>query len=344
MSRKKITISIISALLLIVAGGAIYAYSIYQKMNSSAFPAESYPVVLYIDERKNFDSLSAQLEEQHINDPVFFHKLAKQMDYIDNVRTGRFELKEDLSYLNLIRTLRSARHPIKFTFNNIRFKEDFADRTAEQFMFSSDTLLSRLQSPVYAESLGFDTLTILSMFIPNTYEMYWDISADQFIERMKKEYDRFWNEDRKNKASALGLTPTEVSILASIVEEETAQLQEYPIVAGLYINRLKKGMLLQADPTVKYAIGDVMLQRILFKHLEVDSPYNTYKHAGLPPGPIRIPSIAGLDAVLNYTRHHYLYMCAKEDFSGTHNFARTLSEHNRNARKYQQALTARGIR
>ena len=183
-----------------------------------------------------------------------------------------------------------------------------------------------------------------ALFIPNTYEAYWNTDAEAFIQRMKKEYERFWTQERKDKAQACGLTPVEVSTLASIVEEETANGPEKPMVAGLYIKRLNKGMLLQADPTVKFGLQEFGLKRILFKHLEVDSPYNTYKHAGLPPGPIRIPSIQGLESVLNYTQHHYIYMCAKEDFSGTHNFAVTAAQHQANARRYQQALNRRKIK
>jgi len=344
MTKKKIIYSALGVLLLLIIAAGIYAYSIYSKMNSPAFESLKAPLVVYIDESKDFTKLTNQLSEAKINDIDFFIKLSDWMDYDESMKTGRFEFSEDISYLSLIRTLRSSRQPMKFTFNNIRLKEDFAKKMGETFMFSGDTLLNRLNNANYTKGLGFDTLTILSMFIPNTYEMYWDISADQFIEKMKSEYDRFWNEERLKKAKDINLTPIEASILASIVEEETAQPNEYPIVAGLYLNRLNKGMLLQADPTVKYAVGDVTLKRILNKHLTIDSPYNTYKYSGLPPGLIRQPSIQSIDAVLNPTQHNYIYMCAKEDFSGTHNFAVTLTEHSRNARKYQDALNRIGIR
>lgn len=184
----------------------------------------------------------------------------------------------------------------------------------------------------------------MAQLIPNTYEVYWTMTPNDFLKRMEKEYERYWNADRRAKAEAQGLTPAEVATLASIVDEETAQNTEKPLVAGLYLNRLHKGMLLQADPTVKYAVGDPSLRRILFDHLNVESPYNTYLHPGLPPTPIRIPSVQALEAVLNPAKHSYLYMCAREDFSGFHNFAFTLKEHNANARRYQAALNARGIR
>jgi conserved hypothetical protein, YceG family len=344
MKRKKIVIIVISVLLLLFVVAGVFVYSVYKKVNSPAFPSDALPVMVYIDSQRSYSSLLNQLSEQQINDLVLFQRLAKQMKYPENIKTGRFEFAENISYLNLVRALRSWRQPIIFTFNNVRFKEDLAKRAGEEFMFSADDLLTLLNDETYCQKQGFDTLTIIAMFIPNTYEMYWDIDAGQFTDKMKTEYNRFWNSDRLAKAEAIGLSPVDVSTLASIVEEETAKLDEYPVVAGLYINRLHKGMLLQADPTVKYAVGDVTLQRVLNRHLEVDSPYNTYKHTGLPPGPIRIPSIQGIDAVLNYTKHDYLYMCAKEDFSGYHNFSRTLSEHNRNARKYQQALNRLNIR
>ncbi|MCD7816338.1 MAG: endolytic transglycosylase MltG, partial [Bacteroides sp.] len=196
----------------------------------------------------------------------------------------------------------------------------------------------------YCAQIGYSTETLPCLFIPNTYEVYWTMTPEAFVKRMQKEHDRFWNEERKAKAQSIGLTPEEVATLASIVEEETANNAEKPMVAGLYINRLHADMPLQADPTVKFALQDFGLRRILHTHLETDSPYNTYKHTGLPPGPIRIPSIQGIESVLNYTRHNYLYMCAKEDFSGTHNFAATFSQHLANARKYQRELNRRKIK
>lgn len=231
----------------------------------------------------------------------------------------------------------------RLTFNNIRFKEDLAERLDEQLMIDKDELLQLLDDSAYCDSLGFTPQTIVALFIPNTYEVYWNIPADKLIQRMKKEYDVFWTSERLAKAKAVKLTPVEVATLASIVEEESASTSEYPVIAGLYLNRLRAGMPLQADPTVKFAVGDFSLKRILFEHLEADSPYNTYKHAGLPPGPLRVPSIKGMDAVLNYMQHNYLYMCAKEDFSGRHNFAVTLAEHSRNANRYRAELNRRKI-
>ena len=209
-------------------------------------------------------------------------------------------------------------------------------------MCSSD--LSTLYNPTICETMNLDTANISCLFIPDTYEVYWDISIDELLKRMQKESARFWNDERIAKASALGLTPNEVITLASIIEEETANNSEKPAIAGMYINRLKQNMPLQADPTIKFALKQFELKRIYHNMLTLESPYNTYLNTGLPPGPIRIPSIKGIDAVLNAESHNYLYMCAKEDFSGTHNFARTYNEHLVNAAKYRRALNMRGIK
>jgi UPF0755 protein len=341
-SWKKIVLGMIIIIFLVIT---IIAGTYYIKIASPAFETDK-TTYLYIDEKKNYDIILKQLKLQsQIKDVRLFEQLASYMKYPQNIKSGKYEIKPQLSYIELVRMLRNGNQiPEKLTFNNIRLKKDFAERIGSQLMFGQELLLNKLNDPEVCQSFGFNTTTIVSMFIPNTYEIYWTVSVTQFLERMKKEYDRFWTAERLRKAQELSLSPVEVSVLASIVEEETASQSEYPIVSGLYINRLRKGMLLQADPTLKYAAGDFELRRILFVHREIDSPYNTYKNPGLPPGPIRIPSIASMDAVLNYTHHNYLYMVAKEDFSGRHNFAVTLSEHNRNANKYHEALNRNHIR
>jgi len=335
----------LGALAVLILTGIVIGGIFFIKIVSPAFK-ENKITYLYIDEKKDYNAIIEQLESQsHIKDIRLFERLASMMKYPQSIKSGKYEIKPQLNYLELIRMLRSGNQvPVQLTFNNIRLKKDFAERIGSQMMFGQEALLDKLNQPEVCRSLGFDTTTVMSMFIPNTYEIYWTVSINQFLERMKKEYDRFWTPERLSKAKDIPLSPAEVSVLASIVEEETASKSEYPIIAGLYINRLRKGMLLQADPTVKYAVGDFELRRILLAHLEVDSPYNTYKNSGLPPGPIRIPSIAGIDAVLNYSHHNYLYMVAKEDFSGRHNFAVTLSEHNQNAAKYREALNRNNIR
>lgn len=340
---KRTGIAIIVLIVLLGLGGVGYVgYRIVWKPNFNP----SRTLYIYIDERKDFNDLCRQLRDsaqcKRIGD---FKLLADRLKYPSSMRTGRYEVTPGMSNLVLLNNLRRGQQvATRITFNNIRLLDDLAERLDTQLMFSKEDLLMLLTDSSYCDSLGFTPTTIKAMFIPNTYEMYWNVSAERFITRMKKEYDAFWTKGRLAKAEAIGLSPVEVSTLASIVEEETAAADEYPVVAGLYINRLKRGMLLQADPTVKYAVGDFTLQRILFKHLEVDSPYNTYMYAGLPPAPLRIPSISGLESVLNYARHNYLYMTAKEDFSGRHNFAVTLSEHNVNANRYRAELNRRNIR
>lgn len=341
-TKRLLYVAFLFALAIAAACGTI-AYSILYMPNFNL--SETKYIYIYED-RKDFEALCRELQDsancKHIQ---FFKLLAKFRAYPENIKSGRYAIEPGMNNTTVLNRLRRGQQsPIRLTFNNLRLISDLTNRLSEQLMLTNDDLLPYLMDESYCESLGFNTTTIKTMFIPNTYEVYWNIPADKLVERMKQEYDIFWTDERRKKAKNLRLSPVEVAILASIVEEETAVVEEYPVVSGLYINRLHKGMLLQADPTIKYAVGDFTLRRVLNKHLEVDSPYNTYLHPGLPPGPIRIPSIRGIDAVLNYTRHNYLYMCAKEDFSGRHSFAVTLSEHNRNADRYRAELNRRGIR
>lgn len=264
---------------------------------------------------------------------------------LPNRYPGCYLLDGEMTPLKIFRLLtRGDKSTVNYTFNNIRTGMELAETTSRYINLPADTITGMLRDTALCSSLGFDTVSIISMFLPDTYEVYRCSSPHGFMKRMKREYDAFWNDRRKELAANAGLTPYEVSILASIVEEETKAPDEMNRVAGLYINRLRKGMLLQADPTVKFAAGDFSLQRILHKHLVLDSPYNTYKYPGLPPGPIRIPSKTAINAVLNYEKNNYLYMCAKEDFSGRHNFASTLREHNRNAARYRNALNRLNIK
>lgn len=341
-SKRNIIAGILLFFVLLIAGVGVWGYRLAWAPNF--MPQET--VYIYIGKDKSFTDLCWQLQDSAGCSRIgSFKQLAGMLKYQANIRTGRYAVSPGMSNLQLLNDLRRG-HQVatRLTFNNIRFKEDLAERLDEQLMLDKDELLSLLNDSAYCDSLGFTTETITSLFIPNTYEVYWNIPADKLMQRMKREYIAFWTDVRLEKAKAIGLTPAEVATLASIVEEETAASDEYPIVAGLYLNRLHRGIPLQADPTVKFAVGDFTLQRILFEHLEVDSPYNTYKYAGLPPGPLRIPTIKGMDSVLNYMKHNYLYMCAKEDFSGRHNFAATLAEHNRNANRYRAELNRRKIR
>ena len=342
MRKRAFIRGILSLTVLLVACVGVWAYRLVLAPDFK--PSKT--VYVYVDEKKDFNNLCRQLIDSAACSRIgSFKQLAGMLKYPANMRTGRYAVEPGMNNLTLLNNLRRG-HQVatRITFNNIRFKQDLAERIAGQLMIGKDDLLPLLVDSAYCASLGFSTETILTLFVPNTYEVYWNISAGKLMQRMLREYKTFWTEARLVKAKEIGMTPVEVSILASIVEEETVAVDEYPIVAGLYINRLKRGIPLQADPTVKFAMGDFSLQRILFEHLAVDSPYNTYKYAGLPPGPLRIPTIKGLDAVLNYMKHHYLYMCAKEDFSGRHNFAITLFEHNRNANRYRAELNRRKIR
>lgn len=259
-------------------------------------------------------------------------------------RTGRYDTRSQNAF-TLFRKLRNRQQdPLRLTLPSVRTLDRLAQYLGERLMMSPEDLMACMTDSSMYASMGFTTYSLPALFIPNTYEIYWDITPKSFLVRMQTEYIRFWFGERTMKAQACGMTPAQVCTLASIVDEETNYGPEKPDVAAMYLNRLQLGMPLQADPTVKFAVGNFSLRRIYHEHLKVDSPYNTYLHQGLPPGPIRIASIEGIDAVLNHSEHPYLYMCAKEDFSGTHRFAVTYQEHLRNARLYAQALNELGIR
>ena len=274
-----------------------------------------------------------------------FAPLMKHYKYDQRVKPGNYAIRPGDSMRAIcLRLLSGNQTPVKLVIPSVRTLDRLAGAVGKQLMTDSATVMTLLTDKHFLDSLGYTPATVPCMFIPNTYEVYWTMTPEQLVVRMLKENKRFWNASRLAKAKAQGLTPNEVITLASIVDEETAKDDEKPMVAGLYLNRLKRGMLLQADPTVKFALGEFELRRILYAHLQIDSPYNTYKYAGLPPGPIRIPSMSAIESVLGPAKHTYIYMCAKEDFSGYHNFATTLTQHNANARRYQQALNKLGIR
>jgi len=338
--KTKVILIIACTILLIIISVAVYIYNtIFEPLK---LPETVY---LYIDKEKEYSDVVNELQEKtELPSDRVFNFFAERMNYPNRIKTGRYAIKSGMTMPDVIRMLRSGvQEPINLTFNNIRTKENLAARLSDQLMVDSLSLINVLNDTTVAAGYGFNNQTFGAMFIPNTYQVYWDSSVKNILDRMKREYDAFWNDERKKKAENIGLTPLEVSTLASIVEEEATYQDEYPTVAGLYLNRINRGMRLEADPTVKFAVGDPTLRRILFKHLEVESPYNTYKNDGLPPGPIKIPSIQGIDAVLNPTQHKYLFMCAKDDLSGRHNFAVTHAEHARNARAYQRALNERRI-
>ena len=342
LGKHRTLIAVTLFLIVCLTSTGFWIYNLVWASNFS--PKET--VYLYIQDKKDFDGLCRQLTDSAGCVRISgFKQLAKLFKFPGNMKTGRYAVLPGMSNMELLDNLRRGHQAAtRLTFNNIRTKEELAERLDTQLMLDGGNILTLLSDSVYCDSLGFTPQTILTMFIPNTYEVYWNIPAEKFMQRMKREYNLFWTDARREKANSIGLSPIEVSVLASIVEEESAIADEYPIIAGLYLNRLHHDIPLQADPTVKFAVGDFTLQRILFEHLEIDSPYNTYKHLGLPPGPLRIPTIKGIDSVLNPMKHNYLYMCAKEDFSGRHNFAATLAEHNRNANRYRVELNRRNIR
>lgn len=300
---------------------------------------------IFLPNNVDFDEVVGLLQREGVIENIrAFRTVAKLMEYDKQIKAGRYKLSEGMNNYELLSMLRSGRQsPVNVTIHEIRTKERLAQVVSLKLIADSTELLAALNNEQLVNELGFSQSTVLAMFIPNTYEFYWNTKAEQFLQRMKKEYDKFWQGERLQKANDLGLTPLEVSTLASIVDEETSKNDEKDDIAGLYLNRLKKGMPLQADPTIKFALGNFSITRVLSADLEVNSPYNTYKHAGLPPGPIRMPSVAAIDAVLSPSKHDYLYMCAKEDFSGYHNFAKTLDQHNRNAARYRKALRDRNI-
>jgi UPF0755 protein len=270
--------------------------------------------------------------------------VAQKKKYPVLVKPGRYVVDSDLSYIELINLLRSGRQkPVKVTFNNVRTLNQLAGKIGNQIETDSSLLISFFSDDSNYKSDGFIKENIIALFIPNTYEMYWNTDAKGLYTRMLKEYNLFWDKQRLAKAKEKGLNPKEVAILASIIDDEVVKADEKPRIAGVYLNRLKRGMPLQACPTIKFALNDFTITRVLNKYLEVDSPYNTYKHTGFPPGPIGCPSVQGLEAVLNAEKHDYIFFAAKSDFSGYHNFSRTLAEHNRYAAMYQRELDKRKI-
>ncbi|MDQ3290205.1 MAG: endolytic transglycosylase MltG [Bacteroidota bacterium] len=334
--------------ILVVAGILFvsFSYYAYQIVYTPNVDTHGKHVYIRIPRGATFEQVMDSIEsEKVIIDELSFRFLAKLMDYPKLIKPGHYELINGATNYYMIGRLRAGiQSPVQLTFNNIRLKKDLTAKLSRDISASQTELDSLLRNEQYVKNLGFDTITIMTMFIPNTYELYWNTSAKDLMKRMKKEYDAFWTPAREAKAKAQGLSKSQVSTLASIVEaEQSVHPDERRRIAGVYLNRLKIGLPLQADPTVVFAVGDFSIRRVLNEHLRFDSPYNTYRNKGLPPGPINLPSISSIDAVLNPEKHNYLYFCAKEDFSGYHNFAVTETEHIRNARRYQQALNERNI-
>jgi len=344
MNKKKLRLTLLAIAFAAIIVGGLVTYKYYKGFFAPNVTDNT--EYLYIYSHWDFEDVMQSIGElQAVDDTASFRWAAGKMEYPERVKPGKYKLEPGMNNRTLINKLGGGfQEPVKLRFENVRLKENLAAVLANQLEPDSIAFINLLNNDSLASSYGFDTENFFGMFIPNTYEFYWNTSTDAVAKRMHEEYKKFWNDERKEKAAALKLTPQQVSVLASIVKGEALHTDEMPTIAGLYLNRLNKGMLLQADPTVIFANNDFTIRRVLYRHLRMDSPYNTYLYRGLPPGPIMMPSIASIDAVLNYRQHDYLYMCAKEDFSGYHNFAVTQAEHNVNARKFQQALNERNIK
>ena len=338
--KKKMIVGVLAGILVLACVVAVLFFRIFMSEN-----VRNREVTVVVPPGADFEQVMDTLRKHEVlKSEATFRKTAEALKY-KTIRIGKYDISGCRTNLDLVRLLRRGQHsPVKVTFNNTRTVDQFVEKVGNRFFFEPQELGALLYDKNYMQKFGLTDTTAVCLLIPNTYEIYYDITAEEFLDRMNSYYQEFWNERRKARASEIGLTPVQVATLASIVEEENMRPSEKAIIAGLYINRLNKGMLLQSDPTVKFAIGDFARKRILNADLQVDSPYNTYKYKGLPPGPIRIPEASTMDSVLNYRHHDYLYMCAKEDFSGYHNFTASAAEHSRNAARYRASLNARNIR
>ncbi len=343
---SKVLKVILVLFVLIGAGGGYFAWDYYKMIYYPNVTLEGKETTyFYIASDATMDDvINGLYEKNYIINRNSFEWVAEKKNYRNHVHPGRYLLEKDMSNNELVDLLRSGeQEPVKVIFNNVRTKAELAGKISKNIEADSLEVINFLDHPDSTGRFGFNTTTIITMFLPNTYEMYWNTTTTELMNRMAKEYKTFWNEERVGKANTIGLSQSEVVTLASIVRTETNKADESPTIAGVYMNRLDKNIPLQADPTLIWAMGDFSIRRVLNVHKEIDSPYNTYKYTGLPPGPICLPPISYIDAVLNYEEHDYIYFCAKPDFSGYSNFAKTYQQHLINARAYQQALNKRGI-
>lgn len=331
---------------LIICGG--FAYYIYNTMFSSNTNFENENAYIYVPTNASYNEVRSQLEPL-LKDMEAFDALAKQKKYTTNIKAGRFEITKGMNNNDIINSIRSKNLPIKIAFNNQHSIKDLAARISKQIEADSVALEKAMLDPSFLTKNGFNEATALGMYLPNSYEFFWNTSAETFRDRMLTEYNRFWTEERKAKAKKLNLSPNEVITLASIVHEESKKADEQPRVAGVYLNRLRIGMPLQADPTLKFAAyqlpeyQNTIIRRVLNIHKTINSPYNTYQNVGLPPGLIAMPDLSAIKAVLNPESHKYLYFAADAKRLGYHKFAKTLGQHNNNAREYHRYLSSQGI-
>lgn len=334
-----IALALVITILLIFTGVNYY----YKYFGANVTGKQEY---LYIHTGATYaDVLKTIKEQDMVKDTVTFNWAATNMNYIRRVKAGKYRLREGMSNRKLINMLASGtQEPIQLEFHGLRMKEQFAGFVSKKIEADSTSIINLLDSAGYVTKYGFTTDNVYTMFMPNSYQLYWNISPDKFFKKMYASYEKFWTPERKQKAAAINLSQQEISVLASIVDAEALHDNEMPAIAGLYLNRLKKGMKLEADPTVIFALNDFTIKRVLNKYLSYNSPYNTYLHTGLPPGPIMMPSVSAVNAVLDYQKSEYIYMCAKADFSGYHAFATNMTDHLVNARKFQEALNQRNIK
>ncbi len=342
--KKRFVIFLLITLLSLAMAAFLFVRQWFLKPN--VWTTNGIEAEIFIPTGSDFSDVKTILYEKGLvirrND---FERVSKWLKYDRLVKPGRYILPHGLNNLDLVRLLRSgAQKPVNLTFNNIRDVFQLAGRVAQQIEADSASIARRLTDSSFLSYLGFNNQTIPALFIPNTYEFWWTTNAENFISRMTDEYKTFWTADRQRKADLLALSRIEVSTLASIIDRETNKDSEKATIAGVYLNRLRGGWRLQADPTLIFAAGDFEIRRVLDIHKNIDSPYNTYLYPGLPPGPICIPSIASIDAVLNPAQHHYYYFCAKDDLSGYHAFASSYTEHEANARRYRNALDRLNIK
>lgn len=326
-----------------ILGGALLAYVYFGIFEKVIETGKKDKIHFYIKSSDKFENIIHNLDSMGIASEGKFGWLAELRSYGGkNIYPGRYTLNNKMTYTDLVLHLRTGKiDEVTITFNNVRTLKQLAKKVGGQIEASYADLFDELHNP---KKYGYTKETFLAVFIPNTYKMYWSTSAETFVKRMVKEHKKFWSSARMAKASKMNLTPVEVSTLASIVQsEQTKYADEWPVIAGLYYNRLKKGMKLQSDPTVVYAHGDFSIRRVYFKHLKIDSKYNTYKYKGLPPGPIRVPDSRVIDAVLNHKSHKYIFMCAKPEYGGKHNFAETSRGHSKNAKLYRTWLNAQKV-
>ncbi len=349
MYIKKIVLGIV---LIGLVGAGVFAYYVYQALFLPNTNFDTDTATVYVPTGSSYTELNETIRPL-VRDIYSFDKIARRKGYTRNIKAGKYVLKKGMNNNQLVNTLRSQNTPIQVSFNNQERLEDLAGRVGQQIEADSIAIAAAFKDPTFFKAHDFSLATALSMYVPNKYEFFWNTSGVQFRDRMWKEYQRFWNTKRTAQAKAIGLTPQEVVALAAIVQKETAKVDERPRVAGVYMNRLKTNetaKLLQADPTVIYAVKqhrndwDVVIKRVLYKDLELDNPYNTYKYPGLPPGPITMPDISSIDAVLGYETHGYYYFVANVERFGYHKFAKTLRQHNQNKEQYVRWINRQGVR